>query len=192
MKRETDPGKVIILGFDGTSPDLMRQWADEGLLPTFKKIMDEGAFGPLRSVPNMFSPAAWTSFATGKNPGKHGIFRFTERKPNSYQYTFVNGAFRDGKTYWEILCGDKTGCVVGVPMTYPVDKINGGMIAGFDAPSVDSKGVSYPESLMAEVSERTVPYQLTPHFSNLSQKRRVSTAGWPRNCMRILITALKM
>lgn len=169
-KENKERNKLIILGFDGASPDLLSRWAAEGLLPTFKKMMDEGAYGPLRSVPNMFSPAAWTSFATGKNPGKHGIFRFTERKSGSYQYTFVNGAFRDGKTFWEILCGDKTGCVVGVPMTYPVEKINGCMISGFDAPSVDSKGVCYPEGLISEVSQRSAPYQITPHFANFLRK----------------------
>ena len=160
----------MILGFDGADPTLLNRWLAEGHLPVLKKIIDNGAYGKLRSVPNMGSPASWTSFATGKNPGKHGIFSFTERDFSSYRYKFVNGSYRKAETFWEILCGDRTGCIVNVPMSYPVEKINGCMIAGFDAPGTDSAGMCHPQGLINEMNEANGPYRIIRDVGNLLRK----------------------
>jgi len=162
--------KLLILGFDGTSPDLLTKWMESGELPVLKDLVGKGAFGTLRSVPNMSSPPAWTSFATGKNPGKHGIFRFTERNFSNYQYKYVNAAFRRSATFWELLCGKRIGCVVNVPMTYPVDIINGCMIAGFDAPDIESEGVCYPTSLIEELNTKVDPYVIIRDSADMLRK----------------------
>lgn len=168
----TSDNKLLILGFDGASPDLLSKWVEEGHLPTLANLMKTGAYGPLRSVPNMMSPAAWASFATGKNPGKHGIFSFTERNFNSYNYRYVNGSHRHAESFWGMLCGDRTGCVVNVPMTYPAHPLNGCLIAGLDAPGVDSEGICYPEGLVQEMSAKNGPYRVTRDFANLLRKEQ--------------------
>ncbi|MHB0866081.1 MAG: alkaline phosphatase family protein [Thermoleophilia bacterium] len=165
--------KLVILGFDGATPQLLEKWVESGDLPNIKRIMKSGVYGPLRSVPNMSSPAAWSTFATGKNPGKHGIFRFTERKQNSYSYKYVNATYRKAKTFWEILCGEdatRTGCIVNVPMTYPSEEINGCMISGFDAPGADSPGACYPASIIEELREKCGSYHITRDFADLLRK----------------------
>jgi predicted AlkP superfamily phosphohydrolase/phosphomutase len=63
--------KVLVIGLDGATFDLMKPWAAEGYLPTLAGLMEEGAHAPLRSVMQPISPQAWSSFLTGKNPGKH-------------------------------------------------------------------------------------------------------------------------
>lgn len=68
--------KVAVIGLDGATFDLLNPWINQGKLPTFKKLMDMGCWGPLESTLPPLSPPAWTSFMTGKNPGKHGIFDF--------------------------------------------------------------------------------------------------------------------
>ena len=118
----------------------------------------------------MSSPCAWTTFSTGKNGGKHGIYRFTERDFSSYQYKFVNGGFRRAETFWKILCGAHTGCVVNVPMTYPAEPLNGCMIAGFDAPGSASKGVAYPDDLISEMIAKNGPYRITRDLGNLVRR----------------------
>jgi len=82
--------KVFIFGIDGATFDLIRPWAEEGHLPNFARLMKEGSWGELASVPNMRSPAAWTSFITGTNPGKHGIYEFYEPVPDTYGVRFVH------------------------------------------------------------------------------------------------------
>lgn len=159
------------MGFDGADPDLLQRWMDEGHLPNIEQMINGGVFGRLRTVPNMLSSAAWTSFATGKNPGKHGIFGFTQRDFNTYSYKFVNGSYRKAATFWEVLCGERTGCIVNIPMTYPARKINGCMIAGFDAPGTESKGFSYPEDLVNELNVANGPYRIVRDLrTNLLRK----------------------
>ena len=168
--------RLLILGFDGTHPPFFEEWVEAGHLPVIGRLMKEGAYGHLRSVANMGSPAAWSTFATGVNPGKHSIFSFTQRDFSSYNYIFVNGAFRTSRTFWEILCGERTGCVINVPMTYPAQKINGCMIAGFDAPGVDSKGFCHPEGLLSEMVAKNGPYKIIRDVGGLLRKE----AAWEK------------
>ncbi|HZW04286.1 MAG TPA: alkaline phosphatase family protein, partial [Anaerolineaceae bacterium] len=66
--------RVFVIGLDGATYDLIRPWVEQGKLPTFARLLAQGAAGQLRStIPPMTGPA-WTSFMTGKNPGKHGLY----------------------------------------------------------------------------------------------------------------------
>ncbi len=73
--------RVFIIGLDGGTFDLIRPFAEQGQLPTLKKLMDEGAWAPLESTGPPVTASAWTSFMTGKNPGAHGLFDFMQRRP---------------------------------------------------------------------------------------------------------------
>lgn len=115
--------KALVIGIDAATFDLILPWIKEGKLPTFKKLIENGAWCPLDTVPNLNSAAAWPSFATGKHPANHGIICFYEHKENSYDIRLVNGSDIDGKTFWEILseAGKRVG-IINVPMTYPAKK----------------------------------------------------------------------
>lgn len=73
-KRAEGPNKVLVLGLDGATFDLIKPWAAAGYLPTLKRLMEEGAHGSLRSTTPPMTGQAWTSFATGVNPGKHRLY----------------------------------------------------------------------------------------------------------------------
>ena len=70
--------KVLIIGLDGANFDFIKPWAKEGRLPTFGRFLEKGTHGVLLSTHQSNNPQAWTSFMTGKNAGKHGIFDFVE------------------------------------------------------------------------------------------------------------------
>src|SRR5688500_2065789 len=76
--------KLVILGFDGMDPDLLRQWIDAGRLPTFKRLTQAGGLYPLTTTHSPESPTAWASFATGVNAGKHNIYDFLVRDTDTY------------------------------------------------------------------------------------------------------------
>src|SRR6185436_277471 len=80
--------KVFVLGFDGLDPTLARKWMDEGKLPNLKQLADEGAFRTLGSTQPSESPTAWSSFATGVNPGSHNIYDFLIRHTETYAPDF--------------------------------------------------------------------------------------------------------
>lgn len=155
--------KAIVVGIDGGSPQLIEAWAAQGKLPGFARLMGEGVFGPLASVPNMRSAAAWTSFMTGRNPGKHGIYEFYEYSADRQKIRFLKGGDREGATLWGVLsaAGRKVG-IINVPMTYPAEKVNGFLIAGLDAPGRKSRGFAEPPELLAEIEQRFGEYVLEP------------------------------
>ena len=64
---------------------------EQGLLPNLARLFKTGASSRLQSTIPPITPCAWSSFMTGKNPGKHGIFDFTRPLPGTYDLEFVNG-----------------------------------------------------------------------------------------------------
>jgi len=157
--------KIVILGLDGATWSLVQPYIDQGLLPNLKKLVDSGVRALLRSVPNMRSAAAWTSFMTGTNPGKHGIYEFYERVPGEYRIRFVNGSWRKGRAFWEIL-GKRAG-IINVPMTYPARAMNGFQFAGLDAPGKESKGFCWPPDMVKKVEAAVGEYVLEPGVTGL-------------------------
>ena len=148
-------GRFLLIGLDGAEPDLVEPWMDEGILPHLADLRARGS-GLLRlasTIPPATFPA-WTSCVTGANPGRHGIFDFTEMVPGVYALRFTNSSFRQAPAVWNVLskAGARVG-VLGVPATYPPEPVNGFMVSGFDSPvctRVDRSFV-YPAELYPEV-----------------------------------------
>ena len=155
--------RVLIIGLDGATFKLIKPWVKEGKLPTFAKLMEEGIYGELESTPEMISPAAWTSFSTGNNPGKHGIYDFLSLIPGTLKTQYLNSTHRGGKPVWAILseAGKMVG-VLNVPMTYPADRVNGFMLSGWNAPTVNSPGFSHPTNLIMELTKKFGDIPLFP------------------------------
>lgn len=139
--------KVVIIGLDGGTFDLIKPWVDGGHLPAFQKLMNEGAWGELRSTMPPITAPAWSSFITGKNPGKHGLIDFVFRQPNTYSVAPVNASTRQGRSLWSRLGdGEKRVIVVNVPVTYPPERVNGIMVTGLMTPSEEAN-FTYPPEL---------------------------------------------
>ena len=92
--------KVLVIGLDGATFDLIDPWVEQGKLPVLAKCLKEGTRSELLSTPLSNSAQAWSSFITGKNPGKHGIYDFFETLSDSYGVHFLNASFRKGKSLW--------------------------------------------------------------------------------------------
>src|SRR3989442_1780708 len=138
--------KVLIVGLDAATLDLIKPWIGEGKLPNLAQLMKEGASGRLASILPPITPPAWTSFMTGKNPGKHRIFHFMEAQPGSYSLRYLNATSRRAKTIWKML--SDAGFTVGtmnIPFTYPPEHLRGFQISGMDTPSEKSAFVYPPE-----------------------------------------------
>jgi predicted AlkP superfamily phosphohydrolase/phosphomutase len=155
-------GKVLVIGLDGATFDLIQPWAVGGYLPTFSRLMDQGAHGRLRStIPPMTAPA-WTSFATGTNPGKHRLYDWIAREPESYRFSPVTGLDGKAPTIYTLL--SQTGrrvCTLNVPMTYPPVPVNGVMVSGMPAPSTQNT-ITYPADLFQDILQAVGDYVLYP------------------------------
>ncbi|MFZ5480872.1 MAG: alkaline phosphatase family protein [Myxococcota bacterium] len=76
--------RIIVLGLDGMDPGLATKFMLEGRMPNFRKLADKGVFRPLDTSNPSMSPVAWSTFATGVDPSRHGIFDFLTRDPCTY------------------------------------------------------------------------------------------------------------
>jgi predicted AlkP superfamily phosphohydrolase/phosphomutase len=147
-------GKVIIIGLDGATFDLMKPWVDEGKLPRLGKLMESGVWDNLRSVIPSISGPAWVSFMTGRNPGKHGILGFTTyADQDEKQAQLISSLHVKHETLWQVLSshGKRVG-VMNVPVTYPPQKINGFLISGFMTPP-SATVFTYPEELKQSIPD---------------------------------------
>lgn len=154
--------KLFVVGLDGATFDLIRPWANQGHLPTLQRLMQTGAWGELRStIPPMTAPA-WTAFATGKNPGKHGLYDWVRRDPDSYDVSPLTGRHIAEPTLWSLLSDSgRRLCIYNVPMTYPPHPVNGLMISGMPAPSTRVT-ITHPPSLLEEIEQAVGEYLLYP------------------------------
>ncbi|HEX3526303.1 MAG TPA: alkaline phosphatase family protein [Thermoanaerobaculia bacterium] len=104
------PKKLIILGFDGADAKLTQKWMDEGKLPNLAKLRAQGTFSPLRPTIPSQTPVSWSTFSTGLNPGRHGVFDFLKRDPKTYHPAFA--AAEEGKV--PFLFGKNNGLFLGL------------------------------------------------------------------------------
>lgn len=102
--------RTLIIGLDGATWDVIKPLAEEGGLPTFKKLMEEGVWSDLESTIPPITVPAWFSLSTGMNPGKIGLFDFINRKDNSYKLYPTSSHDFQGKAIWDYVSagdGDK-------------------------------------------------------------------------------------
>src|SRR5215472_6703429 len=100
---QAEQQKVIVLGFDGVDAGYTERWMNEGKLPNLARLRAEGTFRPLRPTVPAQTPVSWSTFSTGIDPGRTGIFDFLRRDPKTYLPLFA--AFDDTKE--PFLLGEK-------------------------------------------------------------------------------------
>ncbi len=127
--------KVIVIGWDGATKQVVDEGITKGYLPALKKLIQSGSYLDLVSTLPPATIPAWTSCFTGVNPGKHGYFDFAHMVKGTYSLRFTNSTFRKFPAIWNWLTKhDRRSIVIGVPGTYPPEKIDGIMVSGFDSP----------------------------------------------------------
>jgi predicted AlkP superfamily phosphohydrolase/phosphomutase len=150
--------RVLVIGLDGATFDIIKPLMKEGRLPNLKNLMEHGSSGVLNSLIYPNSPMAWSSIITGKNPGKHGIQYFMERIPNTYKVRYTNSTSRKGTTIFRYASdAGRRVLAMNVPITYPPEQINGVFISGSDAPSVDSP-FTYPAEVFEKILDNVGEY----------------------------------
>ncbi|MEZ5395444.1 MAG: alkaline phosphatase family protein, partial [Bryobacterales bacterium] len=162
--------KVIFLGLDGLEPTLTEKYLAEGKMPNLAKLRDQGQYSKLRTTFPPLSPVAWSTFATGSNPGKHQMFDFLNRSFKSYipelasshvappTRTLKVGKWRiplgkplienrrKSKTFWSILGEHHVGStILRVPITFPPEKFEGKLLSAMCTPDLLGTQGSFQE-----------------------------------------------
>jgi len=163
--------KVILIGIDGGTFDLIKPLVEKGELPTFRKVLRESAYGNLKSTIPCLSVPAIPSLFTGMNPGKLGVFGFLKADGSSVTYNDIKEDY-----LWDVLAENGVrSCIVGVTGTYPPMIRNGIMISG-SAPSEHSEYV-YPKELKSKVSGFYSEFDLLKKLESNPQKNMSRILG---------------
>lgn len=153
--------KLLIIGIDGATFDLILPWVEAGHLPNLERLISSGVHGELAStLPPVTSPA-WPTFMTGCNPGKHGVFDFIQ--PAGSDFSLVNATKIKQPTVWQRLsaAGYRVG-VLNVPVTYPPQPLNGFMISGILSPKGGE--ICYPPNLIERYQADLGEYRVAPNI----------------------------
>jgi len=149
---------ALVLGLDGASWDVIDPLLKAGRLPHLAAWRAQGVAARLASsVPPMSFPA-WSSFATGLGPGRHGLFDFSQKLPGAYRLRFTNASDRQGATLFARASrAGRRVLALGMPASYPPEPVDGLLVSGFDAPvstGTDARSASDP-ALYRAVAART-------------------------------------
>lgn len=153
---------TVVLGLDGGCFELIQPWIDEGTLPTFSRLTEEGAAADMQSCLPPVTCPNWQCYATGTNPGKLGVFWWeaVDEDEGKIENRSAADDF-DGTHYWHFLGGDAA--VVNLPTSYPPSEIEGIHIAG--GPGAEQTDYTYPESLEEELEDK---YDYAVHPEKMS------------------------
>lgn len=171
MNRSQQRSKVLVLGMDGLDPRRVERMVREGRLPAFGRLQKNGTLRPLATSNPAESPVAWSSLATGCNPGKHGIFDFIHRHPNGY-VPYLSLLYEPHKSAMK-KSADRYACpravpgfwrmtsdaglpttVVRWPVTFPAETVNGRFLSGLGVPDATGRLGKYTYYTTARDVER--------------------------------------
>ncbi|MDF1562056.1 MAG: alkaline phosphatase family protein [Deltaproteobacteria bacterium] len=167
--RKLDPPKVILIGLDAVSLNIVEPLAAAGALPTLDRLMKEGATGDHRSIWPLRTPQVWTTLVTGKYPGQHGIwdhYSDTKYSPPEFRKkkrTRLTTENRRSKALWNIL--DDAGIQVmsvGWIASWPAEKLEHGVMLAPPVRIDPAKQVSIKGSFWRDVGQQVQPKSLWP------------------------------
>ncbi|WP_363465080.1 alkaline phosphatase family protein [Halogeometricum borinquense] len=156
-----DREKVLLIGLDGLDSQEIQEWLSAGLLQTLSTIKDSGTYDDLLSTQPPWTPCAWPSLLSGRNPGKHGIFDFFTR--DGYDKTLIKRPDVDSPYLFEVAdAHGLTSLVINYPVTNPASALeNGAVVPGYLA----QEGVSFhPEGLREEYEAEYGDYIIYPEY----------------------------
>ena len=161
LKKKYSFRRVVIVGLDGLDPGLSSEYISQGCMPNLEKLQKQGSFRRLQTTKPSISPVAWSSFATGTNPGKHRIFDFITRdarsylpvlssvrisnKPRHFRFGPLNLKssksralfLRKGTSFWNILGKFGVFChIQRVPISFPPEKHYGVSLSAMCTPDL--------------------------------------------------------
>ncbi len=154
--------KLIIIGLDGGTFDILEPLIRRGDLPFIGELASSGVRGLLKTVIPPGTGPAWASIVTGLDPSNHGIFDIITRDKDSYNLAFLDGSSLRAPAIWDHV-GRNGGQVIllNIPMTYPPRSVNGYLVSGLLTPP-RARHYTYPPELSDEIVGLVPSYRIVP------------------------------
>lgn len=182
--------KVLLIGIDGMDPKIVDKLMREGKLPNFKKLKEKGAYTTLGTSLPPHSPVAWTTIATGVNPGKHNIFDFIriDRDRQLPELSLAKSksgiagtnyeSYVKADPFWRIT--SKAGIsttVIRWPLSFPPEKVEGNLLSGLGVPDVKGLLSGYTFYTTTDFDRDDESSKKTVAVENLGEVIKTSISG---------------
>jgi len=141
----------VVVGLDGLEPSIVDPMLARGELPNLARLSGAAAAARVATTAPAQTPVAWSSFATGMNPGGHGVFDFLRRDPGTYRIDSGLNRYeqksallppravnqRQGETIWDRLtAAGLPSTILRCPCAYPPDRLRGSLLGGMGVPDL--------------------------------------------------------
>lgn len=139
--------RVLVIGLDGATYDLLTPWAHSGRMPNLAKLMQTSALSVVNSTKPYITPVAWTTFQTGCDPAEHGIldYRYLDHRRRRLLLNHA-GRIPCPTLFETVSAGGGEVVSLNLPMTYPAWATTRGIVVGgLDSPSIEAALAPYPE-----------------------------------------------
>jgi len=164
---------AFVLGIDGLPYTLTMRLIDECVMPNMGELIKSGTFAQMDTTIPDFSCVAWTSFATGVNPGKHGIYGFQDFSASNGDLMFPTNQDCKAPALWhEVGKAGGRSIVLNLPGTYPATPLRGKMVAGFVAPEFEK--ACYPAAFAHTL--KALNYRMDLDGTTMGSPARVTEA----------------
>ncbi len=145
--------RVVIIGLEGATFNLIQPLINQDDLPFFKKLMGKGSYGIIKSNLPLNGASNWTSLFTGKNPGKHNIYDYLRYDNGSYQPELIQPDSFKAPLLWNIASANNLQTILlNAPVSPTPEPLNGIMVSGLLSSS--HRCYAYPESIAAELRQQ--------------------------------------
>lgn len=152
-REETKPlAKILFIGVDAGDKDLILRWARAGVLPTFRSLLERGAWGETNNPIGFFVGAIWPSFFTGNSPARHGRYCYSQLRPGTYDHHRFQPSDVRSEPFWNTLSrAGRRVAIIDVPKTSLAADLNGIQLVDWGTHDRDLSFRTWPAPLAAEV-----------------------------------------
>ncbi len=146
------PRKLLAIGLDAAEWTLVKRWADEGHLPTFAALMEDGATVPLATTCDPFPDTVWSCLYSGRNPAHFEKYFYVGYDPATGGLRHVRDDGFTDRPFWRLLsdAGKRVGVADAVKIPVSRD-LNGYHVANWGAHATKTPPASWPPALLGEV-----------------------------------------
>lgn len=150
--------RTVLLGFDAMDVRLTEQWASEGLLPNFARMMSTWTSRPTENPLGLLVGGIWPSFWSRSGVGHHGSYSYRQLLPGTYTTQLLSPADFDARPFWLDLDDAGRRCVIfDVPLVRPLPLRHGVHIVEWGTHDAQLP-TSVSDPTVAELLDAVGPY----------------------------------
>lgn len=162
--------KVIMMGLDGMMMPMVKRFIQEGVLPNFQKLQEQGVFTEIYNSFPVYTPTNWATLQTGAHSGTHGVLRWYVDFPNGQEVNSFLSVAPNAESIFEAAA--KAG-LKSVAFHYPATQPSRAALAyvvdGFGHPAYGSSPFEITPSFA---------YTTLPDIANTEQVQLSPAQGW--------------